>query len=133
MAEEPEDRSADAAGADEATGPFSVSREFAIPGAGSVKPPALVVLSGEMTGVAHPLAEGDVTLGREPECGVFLGDRTVSRHHAEISVGTEHIVLRDLGSLNGTYLNRRRIEGEEILHHGDEVQVGKFRLGFVGR
>lgn len=133
MADEPEETPEEPAGADEPTGPFSVSGEFAVPGSRSVAPPALVVLSGEMTGVAHSLPTGNVIVGRDPECGVFLGDRTVSRHHAEISVGIEHIVLRDLGSLNGTYLNRRRIEGDEILHHGDEVQVGKFRLGFVGR
>ena len=132
MADEPEKRAGEGSG-DETTGPFSVSGEFAVPGAGSVAPPALVVLSGEMTGVSHALERGEVLIGRDPECSVFLGDRTVSRHHAEITVGGEGAVLRDLGSLNGTYLNRRRIEGDEALRHGDEIQVGKFRLGFVGR
>lgn len=133
MSDEPAEEPGTGPGDDQTTGPFSVSGEFAVPGGGSVTAPALVVLSGEMTGVSHALGDGVTIIGREPECGVFLGDRTVSREHAQISSEGDAFVLRDLGSLNGTYLNRRRIEDDEVLHHGDEVQVGKFRLGFVGR
>jgi len=71
-----------------------------------------------------------VTLGRDPKCDIFLDDVTVSRKHAEVTVGDE-VTLADLGSLNGTYVNRRRIDTAEALLDGDEIQIGKFRLVFI--
>ena len=71
---------------------------------------------------------GIVTIGRSPDSDIFLDDITVSRHHSQIEHRVEGLVLRDLGSLNGTYVNRRRIHDEERLQNGDEVQIGKFRL-----
>jgi pSer/pThr/pTyr-binding forkhead associated (FHA) protein len=62
---------------------------------------------------------------------VFLDDITVSRNHAEVRETTAGHVLVDLGSTNGSYVNRRLIDGDELLAEGDEVQVGKFRLVFV--
>ncbi len=69
------------------------------------------------------------TAGRHPESDIFLDDITVSRRHAEIERRGEGYVVRDVGSLNGTYLNRERIE-EAALENGDEVQIGKFKLVF---
>ena len=70
-----------------------------------------------------------VTAGRHPDSEIFLDDITVSRRHVEFrqSAGAYHV--RDVGSLNGTYVNRDRID-ESTLQNGDEVQIGKFRLVF---
>jgi pSer/pThr/pTyr-binding forkhead associated (FHA) protein len=69
------------------------------------------------------------TLGRHPESDVFLDDITVSRRHAELQRVPTGFVVRDVGSLNGTYLNRERVE-ESPISNGDELQVGKFKLVF---
>ncbi|MSO57879.1 MAG: FHA domain-containing protein [Thermoleophilia bacterium] len=74
---------------------------------------------------------GERTLiGRSPECDVFLDDVTVSRRHAELLQQGQGYVVRDLGSLNGTFVNRRRID-EATLEDDDEVQIGKYRLTFL--
>jgi hypothetical protein len=95
--------------------------------------PALVVRSGGgMAGQSFQPAEGRTLIGRSPECDVFLDDVTVSRRHAELTRDGETFSIRDLGSLNGTYVNRRRIESA-VLEDGDEVQIGKYRLTFLQR
>lgn len=73
---------------------------------------------------------GVLTVGRAPEAAIFLDDVTVSRHHAEFRHGAEGWSVRDVGSLNGTYVNRVRVEDQQ-LHGGDEVQIGKFRFVFL--
>jgi hypothetical protein len=94
--------------------------------------PVLAVRAGGPSGALFPIRpEGTVTIGRSPTADVFLDDVTVSRHHARIEHRPEGIVLRDMGSLNGTYVNRRRIEDEERLEDGDELQIGKFRLTYI--
>ena len=87
----------------------------------------LIVRSGAAGG--RPLhADDDVTrLGRHPDSEIMLDDITVSRRHASIERTAEGYVVTDAGSLNGTYVNQERIE-RAVLHHGDELQVGKFRL-----
>ncbi|HLH47503.1 MAG TPA: FHA domain-containing protein, partial [Acidimicrobiales bacterium] len=90
----------------------------------------LVVKRGPDVGARYLLASGTTTLGRHPEAGLFLDDVTVSRRHAEIKRGPDGFSVRDVGSLNGTYLNRERIE-DGAIHNGDELQVGKFRLVFL--
>jgi FHA domain/zinc-ribbon domain len=77
------------------------------------------------------LLDSDLTLvGRHPDSDIFLDDVTVSRRHAEFYRLGGRFTVRDVGSLNGTYVNRERIE-EAQLNEGDEVQVGKFRLVFL--
>lgn len=71
-----------------------------------------------------------MSIGREPSSDLFLDDVTVSRTHAEVRRHGRGFSVHDLGSLNGTYVNRERVE-ETILAAGDEIQVGKFRLIFV--
>jgi pSer/pThr/pTyr-binding forkhead associated (FHA) protein len=71
-----------------------------------------------------------VALGRAPEAEVFLDDVTVSRRHAELRSGAEGWSIRDVGSLNGTYVNRVRVEDQK-LHGGEEIQIGKFRFMFL--
>jgi pSer/pThr/pTyr-binding forkhead associated (FHA) protein len=93
--------------------------------------PALVVRSGG--GLAGEVfsAEGEqTTIGRSPDCDVFLDDVTVSRRHATLVHDGSRFLLQDLGSLNGTFLNRHRIESAELAD-GDEVQIGKYRLTFL--
>src|SRR5436309_2922379 len=75
---------------------------------------------------------GKTLIGRSPECQIFLDDVTVSRRHAELERNGETFSIRDLGSLNGTYVNRRRIESA-VLQDDDEVQIGKYRLIFLKR
>ena len=71
-------------------------------------------------------------IGRSPECDVFLDDVTVSRRHAElVGEGTTYMI-RDLGSLNGTFVNKHRIEST-VLEDDDEVQIGKYRMTFLLR
>ena len=98
-----------------------------------IKGPALVVRSGGgMAGQSFQPEEGRTLIGRSPECQVFLDDVTVSRRHAELMRDAETFSIRDLGSLNGTYVNRRRIESV-VLENDDEVQIGKYRLTFLQR
>ncbi len=90
----------------------------------------LVVKRGPNAGSRFML-EGEVTrAGRHPDSEIFLDDITVSRRHAEFVRQGPGYVVRDVGSLNGTYLNRERLE-EAPLAHGDEVQIGKFKLVFL--
>jgi pSer/pThr/pTyr-binding forkhead associated (FHA) protein len=77
------------------------------------------------------LVTGDqMTIGRSPEAEVFLDDVTVSRNHALLVRRRDGVYIDDLGSLNGTYVNRRRIESHK-LEDGDELQVGKYKLTFL--
>jgi hypothetical protein len=97
------------------------------------KGPALVVRSGGGRAGETFFPSGDRTqIGRSPECEVFLDDVTVSRKHAELVRSGDTYTITDLGSLNGTFVNRKRIESAE-LEDDDEVQIGKYRLTFLRR
>jgi pSer/pThr/pTyr-binding forkhead associated (FHA) protein len=90
----------------------------------------LVVKRGPNAGSRFLLDAEVTTAGRHPESDIFLDDVTVSRRHAEFVREGDSFVVRDVGSLNGTYLNRGRIEAA-ALAGGDEVQIGKYRLVFL--
>ena len=90
----------------------------------------LVVTRGPNSGSRYALDEAVVTAGRHPDSTIFLDDITVSRRHAEIRHLSGDYQVRDVGSLNGTYLNRERVE-ESLLHDGDELQIGTFKLLFL--
>ena len=94
--------------------------------------PALVVRSGggRAGETFHP--EGETTIGRSPDCGIFLDDVTVSRKHAVVYERDGAFVVEDQGSLNGTFVNRKRVESAQ-LEDGDELQIGKYRLTFLDR
>lgn len=92
----------------------------------------LVVTRGPNVGARIPLVEPVVTVGRDPQSVLFLDDITVSRRHAEISFDAGRVEICDVGSLNGTYVNRHRVE-RAWLSSGDELQIGKFRLVFFER
>ena len=93
--------------------------------------PALVVRSGGGRAGEHFLLEQEsTTVGRSPDCDIFLDDVTVSRRHALVKRSNDQFLIEDQGSLNGTFLNRRRIESGG-LEDGDEVQIGKYKLTFL--
>ena len=91
----------------------------------------LVVVRGPSAGARFLLDRDVITIGRHPDADLFLDDVTVSRNHAEIHRTDTGLVLHDLGSLNGTYVSGARVD-EHHLETGDEVQVGRFKLVYVG-
>ena len=94
---------------------------------------ALVIRSGGgRTGQSFPLHGERMTIGRSPDTEIFLDDVTVSRDHAVLVHRGDAWFLDDSGSLNGTYVNRRRIDSHR-LEDGDELQIGKYRLTFLQR
>ncbi len=90
----------------------------------------LVVTRGPNIGARYLLGGDVVKAGRHPESDIFLDDITVSRRHVEITPADGGYTVRDVGSLNGTYVNRERID-EVPLAPGDEVQIGKFKLVYL--
>jgi pSer/pThr/pTyr-binding forkhead associated (FHA) protein len=101
--------------------------------AGQVDVPSLRIARGPETGRVFELPPGITTLGRGSAADITLDDATVSRRHAALRRVDGRVVLSDLDSLNGTYLNRQPLSGEADLVHGDEIWTGKFRLQFRGR
>jgi hypothetical protein len=102
-------------------------------GEGGIAGPALVIRAGGgRVGESFPIAGERLSIGRRPDSEVFLDDVTVSRDHALLIRRNEQWYLDDCGSLNGTYVNRERIESR-VLAEGDEVQIGKYKLTFHAR
>jgi len=90
----------------------------------------LLVMRGPNAGSRFRLEADLTTAGRHPDSDIFLDDITVSRRHVEITPVDGGYSVRDVGSLNGTYVNRERID-EVQLAPGDEVQIGKFKLVYL--
>ena len=96
-----------------------------------IQGPALVVRAGGgRAGESFRPAGERTRIGRSPDCDVFLDDVTVSRNHAVLVEEGGEFFVEDQGSLNGTFVNRRRID-RAPLHEGDELQVGKYRMTFI--
>ena len=94
---------------------------------------ALVIRAGGgRAGESFPLQGERLTVGRRPDSDIFLDDVTVSRDHAVLVRRGSDFYLDDCGSLNGTYVNRRRIESHRLAD-GDELQVGKYKLAYLSR
>ncbi len=91
---------------------------------------ALIVVKGPQIGDFFVLKPGENTLGRNDDVDMLLDDVTVSRKHAVIKKVSGQWLLTDLGSLNGTYVNRSRVD-EVVLLGGEELQVGKYRFAFL--
>ena len=89
----------------------------------------LLVKRGQNAGSTFLIQADATTIGRNPNSDVFLDDVTVSRRHAELRREGGRFEIRDLGSLNGTYVNRARVDHAR-LGSGDELQIGKFKLAF---
>ena len=90
----------------------------------------LVVTHGPNAGSSYRLETAVTAIGRHPESEIFLDDITVSRRHVVVEHDGEGYTLRDVGSLNGTYVNRKRVD-EAQLRDRDDVQIGRYRLTFV--
>ncbi|APA99398.1 glycogen accumulation regulator GarA [Nocardia seriolae] len=90
----------------------------------------LVVKRGPNAGSRFLLDQPTTSAGRHPDSDIFLDDVTVSRRHAEFRQDDDTFQVVDVGSLNGTYVNREPVDSSE-LQNGDEVQIGKFRLVFL--
>jgi ribosomal protein L40E len=93
--------------------------------------PALIVRAGGgRAGETFRLEHERITIGRSPDCEIFLDDVTVSRKHAVITKNGDDFRIEDEGSLNGTFVNKKRVEAAE-LENGDELQIGKYRLTYL--
>jgi ribosomal protein L40E len=93
--------------------------------------PALIVRAGGgRAGETFPLEHERITIGRSPDCEIFLDDVTVSRKHAVIARKDDDFRIEDEGSLNGTFVNKKRVEAAD-LENGDELQIGKYRLTYL--
>ena len=90
----------------------------------------LVVKRGPNAGSRFLLDQPTTSAGRHPDSDIFLDDVTVSRRHAEFRLESDEFQVVDVGSLNGTYVNREPVDSA-VLANGDEVQIGKFRLVFL--
>ena len=93
--------------------------------------PIMIAIKGLGVRETYPLKKDVMTIGRDPECDIFLDDITVSRNHAELIVGND-VSIKDVGSLNGTYVNRIQVDTMSLSDR-DEVQIGKFKLVFLAR
>jgi hypothetical protein len=92
--------------------------------------PVLVVHKGAEVGERFYLDGTEFTVGRDPECDIFLNDVTVSRDHALLLVSSDGVSVEDKGSLNGTYVNDVLVD-KARLRNGDALQVGRFRMIFL--
>lgn len=111
-------------------GPAGLTAEQAAAVQALPRTSALLVMQRGPSSGARFLLDADRTVaGRSPSADIFLDDVTVSRKHAEFVRELDDFVVRDVGSLNGTYVNRDRID-QAVLRAGDEVQIGKFRMTF---
>jgi pSer/pThr/pTyr-binding forkhead associated (FHA) protein len=99
---------------------------------GELKPVDVGDVAAARVGQSFPLEGERLTIGRSPDAEIFLDDVTVSRDHAVLVRRAGDWFLDDSGSLNGTYVNRRRIESHKLID-GDELQVGKYKLTYLAR
>ena len=89
----------------------------------------LISTRGAVSGSRYLLDEDEVSVGRDPSADILLDDSTVSRSHAVFRREQGTYSVNDVGSLNGTYVNRQRVD-HALLKNGDEIMIGKFRLVF---
>jgi len=91
---------------------------------------SLAIVKGPNVGQTFTIQPDEIMIGRDIGAGVFLNDMTVSREHATIVHRGNTVIIRDAGSLNGTYVNGICVEESE-LHNGDRIQIGTFHLQFI--
>ena len=129
--------------AEAAGGEGDTTASYQLDETGELKPVDIEQVSGEgatlairsgggRAGEVFAVAGEKMTIGRSPDAEVFLDDVTVSRNHALLVRRRDGLYVDDLGSLNGTYVNRRRIESHKLTN-GDELQVGKYKLTYIER
>lgn len=96
---------------------------------GSMRPsyPSLTIIKGPQTGSTFVLDTPEISIGRDPQSGVFLNDMTVSRHHASLKVNGQTATIEDLGSLNGTWVDGAIVNNANLMD-GSTIQIGTFRM-----
>jgi pSer/pThr/pTyr-binding forkhead associated (FHA) protein len=115
-----------------ALSPVDVEKELKELNLESSDGPVLIVQKGPFVGQTFNLAKRKISLGRDPGSDIFLDDITVSRNHATLTIEKSAVHISDSGSLNGTYVNQQIVEEPTMLTSNDEIQIGKFRLVFIG-
>jgi pSer/pThr/pTyr-binding forkhead associated (FHA) protein len=126
-----------------AEGEGDTTEVYQVDEAGELKPVDLEEVTGEgatlvirsgggRSGEVFNVSGERMTIGRSPDAEIFLDDVTVSRNHALLVRRRDGLYIDDLGSLNGTYVNRRRIESHKLAN-GDELQVGKYKLTYLDK
>lgn len=113
-------------------GETTESEQVSAPSEAQSEGPSLVIRTGGRAGDSFTLDGERFTIGRDTDSDVFLDDVTVSRNHAVVVRRADGLHIDDLGSLNGSYVNRRRIESHKLVD-GDELQIGKYKLTFLER
>lgn len=108
------------------------AEETALEGVGREGVFMVVRSGGGLAGAVFTPSGDETTIGRHQDSDIFMDDITVSRHHAVLVRGEDGYYIRDEGSLNGTYVNRVRVETRK-LSDGDQVQIGKYKLTFIER
>ena len=94
--------------------------------------PLLIVVKGIGVGQTFSVSKNELKIGRDPDNDIFLDDITVSRKHDLIKHKKGNLVISDVGSLNGTYLNHERVD-EAYLDNKDEIQIGKFKMIYIDK
>jgi pSer/pThr/pTyr-binding forkhead associated (FHA) protein len=115
---------------DEPTETYFLNKENSTPDTSAEAGTGFVVTDGPIAGSRFLLDQKIVTLGRHPKSDFFFDDITVSRRHAEVTLDGGHARVKDVGSLNGTYVNLVQIDDEVLIEPGDILQIGKFKLVF---
>lgn len=119
-------------GATQSFAPVDEVHEEGYPGdATTAGIPVLVVRKGPEVGERFYLERPEITIGRDPESDIFLNDVTVSRCHALLRIVGSDVIVEDVGSLNGTYVNNVLVDSA-VLQSGDALQVGMFQMVFLG-
>lgn len=112
---------------------FNLMPDITLPSIDLVAPDTglaeLTIVRGPSTGERFILDIPEVTIGRDPNCEVFLNDRTVSRRHAHLSIQGGRAVIEDLGSLNGTWVDGAIVSSSELFN-GSTIQIGTFKMIF---
>ncbi len=91
--------------------------------------PTLTIIKGPLEGQAFPLSSFPLVIGRDPSCDLFLNDRTVTRRHASVDIIDNEVVICDLKSMNGTWVNGKACD-RAVLTDGTIVQIGTFTMAF---
>jgi len=118
------------AGATASFEPVAAEANITVPHGSATEGPVLVVHKGAEVGERFYLEGAGFTVGRDPECDIFLNDVTVSRQHARLVVSPDGVSVEDEGSLNGTYVNDVLVD-KARLTNGDALQIGRFRMIFL--
>ncbi|MCI8468930.1 MAG: FHA domain-containing protein [Eggerthellaceae bacterium] len=109
--------------------PIDLAGDGPAPAAPAPAAAALTVLRGSQAGASYALGDEPVTIGRSPQCTVFLNDMTVSRSHAVVEREGDAYVIRDDNSFNGVWINNANVEAK-VLAPGDLIQIGSFCLRY---